>query len=58
MENVIVVLILVGIAGGIIWYLIRSKKKGETCIGCPYAKQCSSKCNGGCSGENKSNFHN
>ena len=49
MENVIVVFILVAIAGGIIWYLIRAKKKGETCIGCPYAKQCGSKCSGSCS---------
>ena len=44
MENVIVVLILVAIAAGIIWYLIRAKRKGEKCIGCPYAKQCGSKC--------------
>lgn len=44
MENVIVVLILVAIAAGIIWYLIRAKREGEKCIGCPYAKQCGSKC--------------
>ncbi|MBQ3052120.1 MAG: FeoB-associated Cys-rich membrane protein [Clostridia bacterium] len=50
MENVIVVLILIAIAVGIIWYLIRAKRKGEKCIGCPYAKQCSNKCDGGCSG--------
>ena len=50
MENVIVVFILVAIAAGIIWYLIRAKRKGEKCIGCPYAKQCGSKCNAGCSG--------
>ncbi|MBE6750543.1 MAG: FeoB-associated Cys-rich membrane protein [Ruminococcaceae bacterium] len=49
MENVIVILILLIIATGIIWYLIRAKRKGETCIGCPYAKRCSSKCDGGCS---------
>ncbi len=49
MENVIVVLILVAIASGIICYLIRAKKRGEKCIGCPYAKQCSSKCNSDCS---------
>lgn len=47
MENVIAILILVAIVVGIIWYLIRAKKRGETCIGCPYAKQCSGKCNGG-----------
>ena len=47
MENVIVILILVAIAAGIIWYLIRAKKRGEKCVGCPYAKQCcsQSKCN-------------
>jgi len=50
MENIIVVFILVAIAGGIIWYLIRAKRKGEKCIGCPYAKQCGNKCNDGCSG--------
>jgi len=51
MENVIVILILAAIAAGIIWYLIRAKKRGEKCVGCPYAKQCSSKCSGGCSGK-------
>ena len=50
--NVVVVLLLLAIAAGIIWYLIRAKKRGETCIGCPYAKQCGSKCNGGCGCEN------
>ena len=51
MENVIVVFILVGITAGILWYLVRAKKKGETCVGCPYAKQCGSKCNGSCAGK-------
>jgi hypothetical protein len=46
MENIIVILILVSIVAGIIWYLICAKKRGETCIGCPYAKQCKGKsCN-------------
>ena len=43
-ENVIIVLILLAIAGGIIWYLIRAKKRGEHCIGCPYSKKCAGKC--------------
>lgn len=47
MENIIVILMLVAIASGIIWYLIRAKKRGEKCIGCPYAKQCGGNCNGG-----------
>lgn len=46
MGNVIVVLILLAIVAGIIWYLVRAKKRGETCIGCPYAKQCGGKCGG------------
>lgn len=45
MGNVIVVLILVAILSGIIWYLIRAKKRGEKCVGCPYAKQCGNNCN-------------
>ncbi|MBE6787928.1 MAG: FeoB-associated Cys-rich membrane protein [Ruminococcaceae bacterium] len=45
MENIIVILILVAITAGIVWYLINAKRKGEKCIGCPYAKQCNGKCN-------------
>lgn len=45
MKNAIIVLILVAIAASIITYLVRAKKRGETCIGCPYCKQCSGKCN-------------
>ncbi len=45
MENVIVILILVAVSIGIILYLIRAKRKGQKCIGCPYAKQCNSNCN-------------
>ena len=44
MENAIVILILVAIVAGILWYLIRAKKRGDKCIGCPYAKQCSGNC--------------
>ena len=51
MKNVVVLLILVAIAAGIIWYLVRAKRRGETCIGCPYAKQCGSKCSGNCHNE-------
>ncbi len=47
MENIIILIILLGIIGGIIFYLYRAKKRGETCIGCPYAKGCS----GGCKGD-------
>ena len=49
MENVIVILILLVIVAGIVRYLLRAKKRGETCIGCPYAKQCGGNCSGKCS---------
>ena len=51
MGNVIVILILIAILAAIIWYLVRAKKKGEKCIGCPYAK----KCGGNCGSNNKEN---
>lgn len=44
MENVLIVFIVAAILGGVIWYLLRAKKQGQTCIGCPYCKQCSGKC--------------
>ncbi len=44
MENIILILILLAIAAGIIIYLVRGKKRGDKCIGCPYGKQCTSKC--------------
>jgi len=39
-------LILVAIVAGVIWYLIRARKRGEKCVGCPYARDCIGKCNG------------
>ena len=51
MENIIIVLILAAIAAGIVVYLVRAKKRGEKCIGCPYSKGCGGKC-GGASAKN------
>ena len=45
MENVIIILILAFILSGIIWYLIRAKRNGEKCVGCPYSKKCGGNCN-------------
>ena len=52
MENFIIIAIVACIVGGIILYLYKAKKRGETCIGCPYAKQCAGKCGGGCNCDN------
>ncbi len=51
MENYIIIGIIVLIIGAILFYLFRSKKRGDVCIGCPYAKQCSGKC--GCDSVNQ-----
>ena len=47
------------IVGAAVFYIIRAKRRGEKCVGCPYAKQCGDKCNGGCGNErqNKENKH-
>ena len=45
MENAIVIVILAAIVAAIVLYLVKAKKRGEKCIGCPYAKQCGGKCN-------------
>lgn len=42
MDNWIIVLILAAIVAAIIVYLVRGKKRGEKCVGCPYCKQCGS----------------
>ena len=52
MENIIVIVILIAIVGGIVFYLYRAKKSGQKCIGCPYAKECAKKKAGkGCDGK-------
>ena len=34
------------IVGAAVFYIVRAKRRGEKCVGCPYAKQCGGKCNG------------
>lgn len=40
MENLIIVVLLLCILGGIARYLHKTRKRGQACIGCPYSKQC------------------
>ena len=52
MANVIVILVVLLILGLAARYIVRAKKRGETCVGCPYAKECAAKRSGrGCSGK-------
>lgn len=43
-KDLIVLFILIAIVAGIVYYLVRQKKQGAACIGCPYAKQCGGHC--------------
>lgn len=43
MANIIAALIVLACVGGAIAYIIKEKKKGVKCIGCPAAAQCANK---------------
>lgn len=57
MTNLILVIILLLIIGGALVYIIRGKKKGVKCIGCPDGCNCSGKSEEssgcGCEGNSK-----
>lgn len=44
MENIVIVLVVSAIVIAVAVYLYKSKKRGDACIGCPYAKQCQGHC--------------
>jgi hypothetical protein len=47
----IILAVIALIAGLAIWAVVRSKKSGKKCIGCPDSCACSAgNCGGGCSG--------
>ena len=45
--EIIVILAIALIVGAAAFYIIRAKKQGKKCIGCPYSSSCGK---GGCSG--------
>ena len=56
MENYIIIAVLVVILGSAIGYVIKAKKRGEKCIGCPHSKICNSgNCN--CKWKNLETFN-
>ena len=44
MKNAVIIIVLAAIVAAVILYLLKAKKRGEKCIGCPYAKKCGGKC--------------
>ena len=69
MENVILIFVLAAILGGAIVYIVRTKRRGVKCIGCPAGGTCGQSkggscggCNGGCgcgkeAGQSSCNCH-
>lgn len=49
MENIVLAVIITAIVAVALAYIIRAKKKGQKCIGCPDSKTCPHAKNGGCS---------
>ena len=47
--NVILVAVIAGILGLAVFAIVRAKKKGQKCIGCPDSSTCAGQC-GGCCG--------
>lgn len=44
MKNAIAVFAIIIVVGLALFYIIRAKKKGAKCIGCPYADSCNKSC--------------
>ncbi|MBQ3124231.1 MAG: FeoB-associated Cys-rich membrane protein [Clostridia bacterium] len=42
MANIIVLAIIVVAVGLAIWYIVKAKRSGKKCIGCPYSDSCTS----------------
>ena len=43
--EIIAIIVIILIVGGASLYLVRAKRRGQKCIGCPYSKECGDKCN-------------
>ncbi len=56
MENILLMVVLLFLIGGAIAYVVKAKKKGVKCIGCPAGASCRKKdnsesgCRGTCAG--------
>ena len=45
MQNIIIISVLVIVVGAAIFYIVKEKRKGKKCIGCPYSGTASCHCN-------------
>ena len=54
----IIIAIIGLIVGGAIGYIIRAKKRGQKCIGCPHSATCASHCCSASSQQKNKNYTN
>lgn len=57
-QNIILIAVIAIILGTAGLYIYREKKKGVTCIGCPYANECAAKNSSGTCRCNCKSEHN
>ena len=53
MKDIIIIAVIALVLGAALFYIIRAKKRGEKCIGCPYSKCCGGSCQGKDVSDNK-----
>ena len=46
--NILIIVVILAVLGLAAGYIIREKKRGSKCIGCPYAQSCAKAKKGGC----------
>jgi hypothetical protein len=47
LPDILAIVAIALVVGGAVLYIVLAKKRGDKCVGCPYAKQCSGGCNQG-----------
>ena len=50
MVNFVAIAVLLIVLGAAVFAVVRDKKKGHVCVGCPYAEECAKARKGGCCG--------
>ena len=53
LENIILIAVIGLIVGGAVGYIVKAKRKGQKCIGCPHSSSCPSSKGGCCCGDQK-----
>lgn len=48
LTDFIIVLVIAVIIGAALWYIIRAKRSGKRCVGCPDGGACGKGCSCGC----------